>query len=148
MDGRDLVWDHFKFNAEQRLRGFNFFVPLSIFADGGVFTALEKGFNPKLLLLLGLFIVVLAVVFWLVDTRSRQLLNLTIPALKEIEASFPETHRLFAIDAVSQGKYVRYTFAIRVLRDPALIWAWHCVVRGLPVVSANISFKADGFAAA
>ena len=37
MDGKDLVWDHFKFNAEQRLRGFNFFVLLSIFADGGVF---------------------------------------------------------------------------------------------------------------
>jgi hypothetical protein len=48
MDGRDLVWEHFKFNAEQRLRSFNFFVLLSIFADGGVFTALEKGFNPKL----------------------------------------------------------------------------------------------------
>ncbi|KAA0068728.1 hypothetical protein [Rhodanobacter sp. T12-5] len=122
MDGRDLVWDHFKFNAEQRLRGFNFFVLLSIFADGGVFTALEKGLNPKLLLLLGVFIVVLAFVFWLVDARSRQLLNLTIPALKEIESSFPETHRLFALDATLQGKYVRYTFAIRVLLVAQLLF--------------------------
>lgn len=122
MDGRDLVWDHFKFNAEQRLRGFNFFVLLSIFADGGVFTALEKGLNPKLLLLLGLFIVVLAFVFWLVDARSRQLLNLTIPALKEIESSFPETHRLFALDETLQGKYVRYTFAIRVLLVAQLLF--------------------------
>jgi uncharacterized membrane protein YedE/YeeE len=122
VDGRDLVWDHFKFNAEQRLRGFNFFVLLSIFADGGVFTALEKGLNPKLLLLLGLFIVVLAFVFWLVDARSRQLLNLTIPALKEIESSFPETHRLFALDETLQGKYVRYTFAIRVLLVAQLLF--------------------------
>jgi len=122
VDGRDLVWDHFKFNAEQRLRGFNFFVLLSIFADGGVFTALEKGLNPKLLLLLGVFIVVLAFVFWLVDARSRQLLNLTIPALKEIESSFPETHRLFALDATLQGKYVRYTFAIRVLLVAQLLF--------------------------
>lgn len=130
MDGRDLVWDHFKFNAEQRLRGFNFFVLLSIFADGGVFTALEKGFNPKLLLLLGLFIVVLAIVFWLVDTRSRQLLNLTIPALKEIESSFPESHRLFAIDAVSQGRFVRYTFAIRMLLAAQLIFGLGIVLYG------------------
>jgi hypothetical protein len=131
VDGRDLVWDHFKFNAEQRLRGFNFFVLLSIFADGGVFTALGKGFNPELLLLLGSLVVVLAVVFWLVDTRSRQLLNLTIPALKEIESSFPETHRLFAIDAASQGKIIRYTFAIRMLLASQFFFGLGVVLHGV-----------------
>lgn len=115
MDEREFVWDHFKFNAEQRLRGFNFFVLLSIFADGGVFTAIEKGISPASRVLLGFFTALLAVVFWLVDARSRQLLNLTIPALKEIESTFPESYRLFAIDAMKQGKVVRYTFAIRVL---------------------------------
>ena len=123
MDGRDLVWDHFKFNAEQRLRGFNFFVLLSIFADGGVFAALgNKNLDPRLLILLGSFIVLLAFVFWLVDSRSRQLLHLTIPALKEIEAAFPESHRLFAIDAVAQGTIVRYTFAIRILLGAQLLF--------------------------
>lgn len=133
MDGKDLVWDHFKFNAEQRLRGFNFFVLLSIFADGGVFTALEKDLNPKLLVLLGLFIVLLAIVFWLVDTRSRQLLNLTIPALKEIESGFPDSYRLFAIDAAAQGTFIRYTFAIRVLFAAQLVFglgvAWYGACR-------------------
>ncbi len=91
MDGRDLVWDHFKFNADQRLKGFNFFVLLSIFADGGVFAALgNSNLDPRLLVLLGSLIVLLAFVFWLIDTRSRQLLNLTIPALKEIAAAFPD----------------------------------------------------------
>ena len=122
MDGKDLVWDHFKFNAEQRLRGFNFFVLLSIFADGGAFTALERDLSPKLLVLLGLFIALLAVVFWLVDSRSRQLLNITIPALKEIELEFPEKYRLFAIDDIEQGKIVRYTFAIRVLLAAQLLF--------------------------
>jgi hypothetical protein len=122
MEGRDLVWDHFKFNAEQRLRGFNFFVLLSIFADGGVFTALEKGLNPRLVVLLGLFVALLAVVFGLVDTRSRQLLNITIPALKEIEAEFPESYRLFAIDEIKQGTFMRYTFAIRALLAAQLLF--------------------------
>ena len=133
MDGQELVWDHFKFNAEQRLRGFNFFVLLSIFADGGVFAALEKGLEPRLLVILGGFIVLLATVFWLVDSRSRQLLNLTIPALKEIESEFPESHRLFAIDAIEQGTVVRYTFAIRTLLVAQLLFgigvAWYGACR-------------------
>jgi hypothetical protein len=133
MEGRDLVWDHFKFNAEQRLRGFNFFVLLSIFADGGVFTALEKGLSPRLVVLLGLFVTLLAFVFWLVDTRSCQLLNITIPALKEIETEFPESFRLFAIDAIKRGTFVRYTFAIRALLSAQLLFgigvAWYGVCR-------------------
>ena len=115
MDEKQLIWDHFKFNAEQRLKGFNFFVLLSIFADGGVFTALEKGLNHRLLIIPGVFIALLSIVFWLVDTRSRQLINLTIPALKEIESSFPDNFRLFSIDATQQSSFIRYTVAIRML---------------------------------
>ena len=115
MESRDLVWEHFKFNADQRLKAFNFFVLLSIFADGGVFTAIEQGLDSKLLLLLGLFTALLAVVFWLIDGRSRQLILITLPALKEIESEFPESWRLFALDAAKQGSIVRYTVAIRIL---------------------------------
>ncbi|MGK9066364.1 hypothetical protein [Stutzerimonas chloritidismutans] len=115
MDGRGFVWAHFKLNAEQRLRGFNFFVVLAIFADGGVLAALERGFSAGVLTLLGAFTVLLAMVFWLVDARSRQLLQITITALKEIEAEYPASHRLFAIDALGQSRVISYTFAIRAL---------------------------------
>ena len=131
MQDRDFVWEHFKFNAEQRLRSFNFFVLLSIFADGGVFTALEKSFNPKLVVLLGRFTALLAIVFWLADARSRALLQLTIPALKDIESSFPESHRLFAKDAVQQGRIVRYTFAIRALLTAQLLFGLGVVCYGV-----------------
>lgn len=116
MTEEQFVWDHFKFNAEQRLKSFNFFVLLSIFADGGVLTALEKSFDPKLQILLGAFIVILAVVFWLVDTRSQNLLKLTIPALKEIEQKFPQHSQLFKLDSEQQSNFVRYTFAFRTLQ--------------------------------
>jgi hypothetical protein len=115
VDSREFVWAHFKLNAEQRLRGFNFFVVLAIFADGGVLAALERGFSPGLLILLGAFTVLLAQVFWLVDARSRQLLQLTITALKDIETDYPESHRLFAHDAMGQSWVISYTFAIRSL---------------------------------
>lgn len=115
MDSRGFVWAHFKLNAEQRLRGFNFFVVLAIFANGGVLAALERGLSPGLLVLLGAFTVLLASVFWLVDARSRQLLQLTITALREIESEFPASYRLFAKDAQGQNRFISYTFAIRAL---------------------------------
>jgi hypothetical protein len=115
MQEYQFIWEHFKFNADQRLKSFNFFVLLSIFADGGVFTALEKNMAPQVLTLMGAFISLLSVVFWLVDSRSQNLLKLTIPALKEIESSFGEKSQLFRIDSLEQGKFVRYTFAIRTL---------------------------------
>ena len=131
MDKDQIVWDHFKFNADQRLKGFNFFILLSIFANGGVLTAIDRRFDSNLIILLGLFTLVLAIVFWLVDSRSRNLLQLTIPALKEMEASFPEKYRLFAIDAMQQGKIVRYTFAIRVLLFCQFAFGLGVVIHGI-----------------
>ncbi|GGJ93581.1 hypothetical protein [Pseudomonas matsuisoli] len=131
MDDRGFVWAHFKLNAEQRLRGFNFFVVLAIFADGGVLAALERGFSPGLLILLGAFTVLLALVFWLVDARSRQLLQLTIKALREIEAEFPASYQLFANDAKGQHPIISYTFAIRALLLAQMGFGLGVVIYGL-----------------
>ncbi|WP_295800756.1 hypothetical protein [uncultured Microbulbifer sp.] len=115
MNEQQYLCEHYRFNAEQRLKGFNFFVVLSMFADGGVFTAVEKGFAPLILVLLGGFVVIVSAVFWVVDARSRQLLSLAVPGLRALELNFPEEARLFALDARSHGRIVRYTFAIRAL---------------------------------
>nr|WP_275589596.1 hypothetical protein [Pseudomonas sp. KSR10] len=131
VESRGFVWAHFKLNAEQRLRGFNFFVVLAIFADGGVLAALERGFSPGLLVLLGAFTVLLAMVFWLVDARSRQLLQLTITALREIESEFPPSYRLFANDALGQNPVISYTFAIRALLLAQMGFGFGVIVYGL-----------------
>ncbi|AMX03992.1 hypothetical protein [Microbulbifer thermotolerans] len=115
MDEQQYLCEHYRFNAEQRLKGFNFFVILSMFAEGGIFTAVEKSFHPLSLALLGGFVVILSVVFWLVDARSRELLNLAVPALKRLEQELPETSRIFSRDSVKKGVFIRYTFAIRAL---------------------------------
>ncbi|WP_236719890.1 hypothetical protein [Stutzerimonas balearica] len=87
---------------------------LAIFADGGVLAALQQGFSPGLLILL-----VPSPSCWRRCsgwwTRSRQLLELTIAALKEMEADYPESYRLFAADALGQSRVISYTFAIRAL---------------------------------
>jgi len=115
MNEWEYLWDHFKFNAEQRLKAFNFFVLLSIFANGGVFTAIEKNFHPLIILFLGVFIIGLSVVFLLVDLRSQHLLGLTTPGLKQLEKAFPEHSRLFEIDSKRRFKIVRYSVAFHSL---------------------------------
>jgi hypothetical protein len=42
----DYLWEHWKFNADQRIKAFNFFVVFSVFANGGVFAAVEKCVHP------------------------------------------------------------------------------------------------------
>ncbi|WP_444929405.1 hypothetical protein ACJJIF_16435 [Microbulbifer sp. SSSA002] len=115
MEQGQYLCEHYRFAADQRLRVFNFFVVLTMFVEGGIFTAVEKDFHPLILALLGGFVVILVTVFWLMDIRSRQLLKLAVPALKTLEMGFPEEARIFSNDAIRRGEVARYTFAFRVL---------------------------------
>lgn len=115
MDQETLVWDHFKLNAEQRLKSFNFFLLVAIFANGGVINAIDKKLSPALLLLLGAFLCVLSFVFWLADTRSKNLLRLSVEALLEMESSYSEKFQLFKLDSEARNDVARYSVAIGTL---------------------------------
>lgn len=112
---RDYLWDHFVFNAEQRLKAFNFFVVFSVFANGGVFAAVEKSSHGSVFTLIGGFVWVLSVVFAMIDVRSQSLLKLAVPGLKEYEKQYPEHSRLFTRDAQRHTSLFRYTVAFRIL---------------------------------
>ncbi|MBT9609526.1 hypothetical protein [Aquabacterium sp.] len=126
------LWEHWKFNAEQRLKAFNFYVALSIFANGMVFAALEKATHPAVLVLLGGFVSLLALVFTVVDARSRHLLHLTKQGLKQLEAGLPEHARLFLLDDQRRWRWVRYTAAFNLLFVMQLLF-------GLGVTAYGIS---------
>lgn len=128
---RQYLCDHYRFNAEQRLKAFNFFVVLSMFADGGVFTAVEKSFHPLILVLLGGFVVIVSAVFLIMDLRSRQLLNLAVPGLQAIEQGMPQEARIFSRDLSSQSSVVRYTIAIRTLILGQFLFGTAVVIYGL-----------------
>jgi hypothetical protein len=110
----EFLWRHFVFNAEQRLKAFNFFVVFSVFANGGVFTALEGDAHPAVLILIGGFVCALSVVFWITDLRSKQLIELGFPGLKAYEQRFAAHTRIFTIDE-SVHLRVGYKFAFRTL---------------------------------
>ncbi len=131
LNQQQYLCEHYRFNAEQRLKAFNFFVVLSIFAEGGIFTAVEKGFHPLILTLLGGFVLILCCVFWLVDTRSRQLLALAKPGLKLVEQELPPAARIFTRDSEERGPLVRFTFAIRALLAAQFIFGAGVAIYGL-----------------
>ena len=112
---RDYLWEHFKFNADQRLRAFNFFVAFSVLADGGVFAAIEKHAHGAVFLVMGAFVALLAVTFFLIDRRSQDLLRLSVPGLKAYEQQFPRHSRLFALEQSRSPRLVRYTVAFMLL---------------------------------
>jgi len=109
------LWEHWKFNADQRLKAFNFFVVFAIFANGMVFTALEKHAHPLVLIFLGGLASILALVFAIVDRRSRQLLHLVKQGLKEFEKDLPLACRPFLLDDLHTRRWVRYTAAFNLL---------------------------------
>lgn len=128
---KDYLWDHFKFNADQRLKAFNFFVVLAVFADGGVFAAADKKMHATVFVLIGGFIILLAIVFWLIDARSKWLLGLSVPGLKVYESQFPAHSRLFEIDATSGPTFARYTVAFRILFIAQLVFGAATVIYAL-----------------
>lgn len=111
----DYLWNHFVFNAEQRLKAFNFFVVFAVFANGGLFTAVDKSPHPFVFVLIGGFVFILSVVFWVIDIRSRRLIQLAVPGLKEFEKRFAEHSRLFALDEPHTRTLFRFTTAFRTL---------------------------------
>jgi len=113
---KDYLWEHFKFNADQRIKAFNFFVVFCVFSNGGAFTAFEKNYSSIFKIGIGFFIIVLAFIFFAIDRRSRHLTNLAIPGLilYEKQLEHPEL-RLFEIDKNHHSGVFRYSFAFNAL---------------------------------
>jgi hypothetical protein len=109
------LWDHWKFNADQRIKAFNFFVVFSVFADGGVFTAVERCVHPIVLVVIAVFVMAFSVAFFLMDVRSEQLVNLSLAGIKEFETTLSPSARIFHHDTLKRRKLVRFKYAFRGL---------------------------------
>lgn len=133
----DYLWDHWKFNADQRLKAFNFFVVFSVFANGGLFTAIEKCAHPVAIIVVGIFISLLATVFWMVDTRSRELIGLSVDGLKVFECGLTDGGRIFHRDA-NAGRFVRYTTAFRILFVAQLLLGIFVIAYGVATGSRAV----------
>lgn len=132
---KDYLWEHFRFNAEQRLRAFNFFVVFAVFADGAVFAAIDRRPNGVVILLMGSFVCLLALTFYLIDRRSQDLLRLAVPGLKVYETRFPPHSRLFARAETRPSKVVRYTVAFAILFVAEFLFGLGVLAYGIKVLA-------------
>ena len=115
----EYLWKHFAFNAEQRLKAFNFYIVLSLFGLGGVATAIEKDASDLIYLLLGIYISLISISFIIIDLRSQELVNIAVPGIKKFEENFSEDSRLFIKDRNNREKKKRhfksYKLAFRLI---------------------------------
>ncbi|WP_312184130.1 hypothetical protein [Massilia timonae] len=126
---RTYLWEHFKFNADQRIKTFNLFVIFSVFANGGAFAAFERCYPVGLKVVIGIFIFLLAIVFMLIDRRSKSLTELAVPGLKKCEAGMThDESKLFTNDAAKPATIARYTTAFMLLFCAQMIFGIVVVV--------------------
>ena len=131
VDERSYLWQHFAFNADQRLKAFNFFVVFSVFADGGVFAALEKNSHGLIFILIGGFVCILSFVFWIIDTRSRSLIQLAIPGLIACEKRLTLSSRIFTRESEEKNLPLGYTTAFRILFTLQFLFGLGVVIFGI-----------------
>lgn len=110
-----FLWEHFKIHADQRIKAFNFFIILSVFADSGSITAIAQKSPDLILIVLGTFIVLLSCIFWVLDVRSHSLVRLSYKGIIKYEKSLPICSRLFTKDSRKKKGIFRYTFAFSAL---------------------------------
>jgi hypothetical protein len=90
----ELSWRYFDFHAKQRTQLFHFFIILAPFMFGGCFYLFKErdlvGFMPgQIASCAG---AILAIIFFGLDCRNRQLIRLSERAIRLIEAQFLFTH--------------------------------------------------------
>lgn len=87
-EARNYAWEHFKLHAAQRFTTFNYFIVLAVLMTTALGTALNKDFRyPELACYLSTLLMVTSFVFWKLDQRARQLLEVSKNALKHLELS-------------------------------------------------------------
>ncbi|BDI06587.1 hypothetical protein [Sphaerotilus microaerophilus] len=85
-EARNYAWEHFKLHAAQRFTTFNYFIVLAVLMTTALGTSLNKDFHyPELAFYLSVLLVVTSFVFWKLDQRARQLLEVSKSALKHLE---------------------------------------------------------------
>lgn len=109
-DQRKHAWDYFALHAQQRLATFNFFLIFSSVLLGALVTTFQKEFRvPFVAVPIGLFLVLLAFIFWKLDSRNKQLVKNAEDGLRSLEEKWK-----------SQSEHEHPRYAV-FLRDAAYV---------------------------
>lgn len=82
---RTYAWSYFSFHADQRMKAFNFFLVVAGLLTGVIIALMKEILRPLALCPLGVVLAFLAVVFWRLDQRNRQLVKNGETALRHLD---------------------------------------------------------------
>lgn len=115
----DYAWKHFDVIADQRLRTFNFYVILLAASIGASLAAVRGNPNSFVFLVIGFFCIAIGIIFFLIEVRTRRLLEIpkNVLTILENDADWPEDLRLFNKDNFNNRSWkkrlISYTIAFR-----------------------------------
>jgi hypothetical protein len=119
---REHVWQYFTIHASQRMSMLNLFLILSGLVTAGLAACLQGAQGVLRLLggVMGLFLAIVAFVFWKLDARAAFLVKHAEEAMIDLESPFPtKTAQLFALEkpktAVSSARVWTYGRSLRVV---------------------------------
>jgi hypothetical protein len=112
----DYAWKHFTLIADQRLKTFNFYIIIVAAFTAATIAGFDKADHFWLLFACGFLHIVCSAVFFLIDERSRRLVNTPKHVLIGIEADngWALFQRDVALQEVLWNKVASYTGAFRL----------------------------------
>lgn len=117
---RDQAWKYFEMHAKQRMTLFSFYITISTALVAAIGVLLNKrDINVFLIISLGILMIVLSLVFWILDHRTRYFIHLAEKALRKIEKKYPKKSFKLVMTQERESKRMprifRYSFALRVV---------------------------------
>jgi len=134
----------FLYHADQRIKSFNFYILLLIATIGGTITIFEKLSDTPALFYAGILNLIIAITFWVVDIRSKHLVNISRKALLDFEESdrwgnYPTPMKNEGEKQIGLSRLISFTYAFRfTFLLHALIGCILCVIY-LPVWLSSIN---------
>ncbi len=103
------AWQYFEYHAKQRIDTFKFYITFSTFLMGSVFAVLDTNILFKNIITIAILciLILFSVLFWFLDKRNRDLIEIAKKTIIEIEANqqIDEKFKIFTKAKKEEGIY-------------------------------------------
>jgi len=128
----DYYWKYFEMHSKQRMQIINFYISIEIVLIGGFFYLLSLKYRMMWAeVLTCIAIIMMDIVFWGLESRTKELIHHSEECLKSIEEKFPDEYSgAFKIiqntERKTSSKRIRtsYTFWLRIPYISVLVFGF------------------------
>ncbi len=84
-DQREQAWQYFVLHANQRMSIFNFYISISLALIAGLGVLISIKAVPVLFIILGFLLIILSLVFWGLDRRTKEFIDIAENRILKLE---------------------------------------------------------------